>query len=342
LIQEFVSDDLSNWYVRLNRKRFWKPSSKQSGMNLDKEAAYQTLYNCLSTIAKLSSPIAPFYMDRLYIDLNQVTGMDKKLSVHLTDFPNSDKSMIDKDLEDKMQLAQNISSLVHSIRKNEKIKVRQPLSKVLIPIRDQKFKEQIQAVEGIILSEVNTKGIEFIDDESAIILKKAKPNFRKLGKEYGAKLKELSNVIGDFSAEDISVLEKEKKITVDLLGETINLTLEDVEIVSEDIPGWSVANDGKLTVALDITLTDELRREGLARDLVNRVQNLRKEMGLEVQDKITILLEKNKEIFNQAIEIHRDYICGETQALSMKLIEKLDDPTILEIDKLKVKIKINA
>ncbi len=342
LIQDFVSDDLSNWYVRLNRKRFWRPSSNQEGMNGDKEAAYQTLYHCLLTVAKLSSPIAPFYMDRLYIDLNQITGLETFPSVHLSDFPIPDKSRIDNDLEDKMRLAQNISSLVHSIRKNKKIKVRQPLSKVLIPVLDQKLKEQIQAVEGIILSEVNTKGIEFIDDDSGIILKKAKPNFRKLGKEYGSKLKELSNVISDFSANDINTLEKENKITVDLSGEAVNLTLEDVEIVSEDIPGWSVANDGKLTVALDITLTDELRKEGLARDLVNRVQNLRKEMGLEVQDKITILLEKNKDVFNQAIEIHRDYICGETQALSMELTEKLEEPIILEIDELKVKVKINA
>jgi len=334
-IQNFVTNNLSNWYVRLNRKRFWK-----SSYNQDKIAAYQTLYSCLKTVAKLASPIAPFISDRLYLDLNEISKREEAISVHLTDFPIPQKSAIDKDLEHKMQLAQDISSLIHSLRKKHTIKVRQPLSKVLIPVLSARDKEHIQAVEHLILSEVNIKSIEYIDDTSGILVKKIKPNFRKLGKEYGPKMKEISSAIQAMGKEDIQQFEKAKRYLLQLPEQAIKLTLEDVEISSEDIPGWSVANEGKLTVALDINITEDLRKEGIARDIINRVQNLRKQMGLDVQDKIRIDVEKNEELVNDALISNREYICQETQALSLNLAEKVADGTDLDIDDIKLKLKI--
>ncbi len=337
LIQDFTIDDLSNWYVRLNRKRFWRGE-----YNDDKRAAYQTLYKCLETIAKLSSPIAPFYMDRLYQDLNAVSGLDEAISIHLTNFPKADESVINVDLEERMSLAQTVSSLVHSLRKKDTIKVRQPLSKILVPVLNDKFKRQVESVEDLILSEVNIKKIEFIDDESGVLVKNVKPNFRKLGQEYGPKMKEIAAKINQFSSEDLAELEDKDALSIELSDGPITLSLEDVEISYQDIPGWSVATEGKVTVALDITLTDDLKKEGIARDLVNRVQNLRKDMGLEVQDKIKINIEKNTDLVNAALEANKEYICQETQALSLDITESLIDGNLLEMDEHKLKVKIEA
>jgi isoleucyl-tRNA synthetase len=336
-IQDFVSDDLSNWYVRLNRKRFW-----MGEYNQNKQAAYQTLYTCLETVAVLGSPIAPFYMDKLFRDLNSVSGKHKVESVHLTDFPELDEVAVNVDLEEKMQLAQLISSLVHSLRKKDMIKVRQPLSRILVPILNAKTKEQIQAVEELILSEVNVKRIEYIEDTSGIVVKKIKPNFKKLGKEYGPKMKDIAAVINGFGKDEIAKIEKEGKIDIQAVGEAVTLTLEDVMILSEDIPGWSVASEGGITVALDINITEELKKEGIARDIVNRVQNLRKDMGLEVQDKIKITVEKNQDLVNAALESNKEYICRETQALSLDVKDKISDGKELEIDELKVVVKIEV
>lgn len=335
LIQNFTIDDMSNWYVRLNRKRFWK-----GDYNDDKKAAYQTLYTCLITIAKLGSPIAPFYMDRLFCDLNTVSSKESKVSIHLTDFPVADESLIATNLEKQMELAQNISSLTHSLRKKEKLKVRQPLSKILIPVLDNEFRKHVEAVEELIKTEVNVKRVEYIDDASGILVKKIKPNFRKLGQQYGSQMKEISAKIGTFGQEEIAIIEKNGSINFKLVGGTIELTIDDVEISSEDIPGWIVVSEGNITVALDITLTEELKQEGIARDIVNRVQNLRKDMGLEVQDKIKINIEKNTELVNTALEANKEYICTETQALSLDISDVLEGAELLEMDEHKIKVKI--
>jgi isoleucyl-tRNA synthetase len=336
-IMDFVGDDLSNWYVRLNRKRFWKGE-----YNADKKAAYQTLYTCLITVSKLGAPIAPFYMDKLFQDLNAVTGLEKSESVHLVNFPEVDEAAIDINLEEKMNLAQTISSLVHSLRKKDMIKVRQPLSRILVPVLNKKTKEQITAVEDLILSEVNVKSIEYIEDTSGVVVKKIKPNFKKLGKEYGPKLKDITNIINSFGKEEIAILEKDNKLPIQVQGEQINLTLEDVEILSEDIPGWSVASEGVITVALDINITDDLRKEGIARDVVNRVQNLRKDMGLEVQDKIKISVEKNQVLVNEALMANKEYICRETQALKLELLDQVKDGKLFEIDDLNIVVKVEV
>ncbi|MDX1627080.1 MAG: isoleucine--tRNA ligase [Fulvivirga sp.] len=337
LIQDFTIDDLSNWYVRLNRKRFWRGE-----YNDDKRAAYQTLYTCLLTIAKLGSPIAPFYMDRLYQDLNAVAEKENAISVHLSDFPEIDESVIDNDLEERMSLAQTVSSLVHSLRKKDQIKVRQPLSKILIPVINAKFKKQVDAVEDLILSEVNVKSIEFIDDESGVLVKNIKPNFRKLGQEYGPKVKEIAAKINQLTADEINHLERDNSLTIEISDQPVTLSLDDVEIMYQDIPGWSVASEGRVTVALDVTITDQLKKEGIARDLVNRVQNMRKDMGLEVQDKIKINVEKNTDLVNAALEANKEYICQETQALSLDLTDSLADGSLLEMDEHKLKVKIEA
>lgn len=337
LIQEFTVDDLSNWYVRLNRKRFW-----QGEYGRDKQAAYQTLYTCLVTIAKLSSSIAPFYMERLYRDLNGITGKEASESVHLSDFPQTDTAAIDTDLEAKMQLAQDTSSLVHSLRKQHTIKVRQPLSKILIPVLNEEFKRRVQAVENLILSEVNVKDIEYIDDTSGILVKKIKPNFRKLGKQYGPKMKDITAAIAKMGQDEINRLEQEQQYELSLPDERIRLTTEDVEITSEDIPGWSVAREGNITVALDINITEELKKEGMARDLVNRIQNLRKDMGLEVQDKIRVSIENGNELVDAAIQAHKNYICAETQALQLDLVAQLPEAEVLELDDVELKIKIEV
>jgi isoleucyl-tRNA synthetase len=336
-IQSFVIDDLSNWYVRLNRKRFWKGE-----YNEDKIAAYQTLYTCLSRIAQLAAPIAPFYMDRLFCDLNAVSNQFNKESVHLTDFPKVEQETINAELESKMELAQKISSLIHSLRKKEMIKVRQPLSRLLIPVLNDKTRAYISEVEELILGEVNVKSIEFIDDTSGILVKKIKPNFKKLGKEYGPRMKDISQAITKFSQEDISLLENNKSFELELVDSNINLTLEDVEISSEDIPGWLVANDGALTVALDVTITQELKREGIARDMVNRIQNLRKDMGLDVQDKIIIKVGTPSDEIKISLEANEAYICEETQAKGLSIFDELADGTSLDMEEFDIKVKLEV
>ena len=336
-IMDFVADELSNWYVRLNRKRFWKGE-----YNDDKRAAYQTLYTCLMTVAKIGAPIAPFYMENLYRDLNAVSGLDKSESVHLTDFPVVDEACINIDLETQMALAQTISSLTHSIRKKEKIKVRQPLSKIMIPVLDEVTRHHVEAVADLIMSEVNVKTVEFLDDASGVLVKKVKPNFRSLGQKFGPKMKLISAAINQWGQEDIAAIEKAGQYDLAIDGETIQLTIDDVEISSEDIPGWSVASEGKTTVALDITISEDLRLEGIARDLVNRIQNLRKDQGLDVQDKIDVLVLTNETIINEALSTNKTYICEETQALSLEFVDKLDGADTVEIDDWQIDLSISV
>lgn len=353
-IQEFVNDHLSNWYVRLNRKRFWQPSYAKASdgkpeqvlLSEDKRAAYETLYECLMVTAQLMAPIAPFFSEWLYKGLtDNIRGRAKQFntplqfeSIHHTLMIKPEVKRKDVELEKSMDYAQRICSLVHSIRKNSKIKVRTPLQKVLLPVLDEKFAQRVKSVEAIIKAEVNVKEIQYIDDASGLLVKKVKPNFAKLGKQYGPKMKDVSAVINSFVQEDIQTIEK--KGTLSKGG--FDLVLEDVLISSEDIPGWSVASENGLTVALDITLTDELKREGIARDFVNRVQNLRKDMGLEVLDKISIEVEKNGEVASALLE-HKDYIRTETQALSLELKESVPGFTEVDMDEfvLKVKIMVN-
>lgn len=340
-IQEFVNDHLSNWYVRLNRKRFWKGE-----MSEDKKAAYETLYECLLVTAQLMSPVAPFFSDWLYRNLTE-NIRDKAVknntplrhsSIHLTDLTKSESNRIDAELGKSMEYAQRICSLVHSIRKNSKIKVRTPLKKILLPVLDESFAKRVKTVEEIILAEVNVKSIEYIDDTSGILVKKVKPNFARLGKQYGPKMKEVSAVINAFTKEDISAIEKQGKLSKG----GFDLVVEDVLISSEDIPGWSVASEAGVTVALDINVTEDLRKEGIARDFVNRVQNLRKDMGLEVLDKISIEVEKDGEQVTAALTEFKEYISIETQALTLELKEKLSDAREVDMDEFMLKVKINV
>ena len=335
-IQDFVNDQLSNWYIRLSRKRFW-----MSDLNDDKRAAYETLHECLMVTAQLMSPIAPFYADWLYQNLTK--GKDNvPESVHLTQLREPDNSLVDQSLSDSMHIAQNISSLVHSLRKKEKIKVRQPLQKILIPILNKKDQENIEKVNELITTETNVKEIEFLDDTSGILVKKIKPNFRKLGQAFGPKMKDLTALINTFDQEHIRQFEKEGTYTLDLNGEKVELTLDDVEITSEDIPGWLVASEDGLTVALDITLTDELKKEGISRDIVNRVQNLRKDQGLEVQDKIGISYFTKDEMTKLAVEKFKKYIQKETQALHLEFEKDINNGTDLDIDGREIRVGITV
>ncbi|MDO9551675.1 isoleucine--tRNA ligase [Rhodonellum sp.] len=337
-IMNFTVDHLSNWYVRLARKRFWRGE-----MNADKQAAYETLHECLMTLTQLMSSFAPFYSDWLFKNLTQgakKSGQDIAESIHLSDWKSADQSLINADGEASMQMAQEISSLVHSLRKKEKLKVRQPLQKILIPVLSEKIKTQIQQVEDLILSEVNIKHIEYIDDTSGIVVKSVKPNFALLGKRFGPKLKAVSAIINAWGKEEISQIEKNGVLEMALEGETVSLTLEDVLISSQDIPGWSVASSDGLTVALDVTLTDELKQEGIARDLVNRIQNLRKDMGLEVQDKITIKIAKHDDLVNAALDNFALYIKTETQALSLEVNGTVSDAIQLDMDDFELSVKV--
>ena len=333
-IQSFVIDDLSNWYVRLNRKRFWKGT-----LNDDKKSAYQSLHTCLLTVAKLASPIAPFYMDRLYLDL---TNESTETSVHLCDFPELAIEQINDDLEQQMFLAQQISSLIHSLRKQHKLKVRQPLSRILLPVLEDKVRAQIQSVEGIILNEVNVKQIEYVDNTSDILVKKAKPNFRKLGKQYGPMMKDLSSAIISMEKEAILNFESNGEITLAVGDQSVTLKDDDLIIQSEDIPGWTVASEGGITVALDIKISEDLQKEGIARDLVNRIQNLRKDMGLDVQDKIKVMVNGDNPLVAESILSNRDYICEETQALELDVTDELSDFKQLEIDDFVVQLSIRT
>ncbi|MFY0685870.1 MAG: isoleucine--tRNA ligase [Cyclobacteriaceae bacterium] len=335
-IQSFVVDDLSNWYVRLNRKRYWVGE-----YNDDKEAAYQTLYTCLKTVSKLMAPIAPFYAERLFQDLNSVTKADNADSVHLCLFPEVDQEIVDTELEARMHLAQLASSLVHSLRKKEKIKVRQPLQKILVPILDKQEKSRLQQVEELIISETNVKEIEYLDDASGVLVKMIKPNFRKLGATYGPLMKKITPLVNAMSQEDIIEIEKEGRFELEVENQKVELTLEDVEISSKDIPGWLVASEDGLTVALDITITDELKLEGLARDLVNRIQNLRKDKGLEVQDKINVSISSEESLVNEAIDVFGEYIQRETQALSLIFVDELKGEA-LDVDGINLTIYLEV
>jgi len=331
-INTFVNDNLSNWYVRLCRRRFWKGDYSE-----DKISAYQTLYTCLETVAKLSAPIAPFFMDQLYQDLNKVTGKETAESIHLTDFPVADESLIDADLVEKTHLAQTITSLVLSIRRAESLKVRQPLQRVLIPVLDKKTEEQISAVADLIKQEVNVKELQLINAEEAshLIVKQIKPNFKALGPKLGKDMKTVGGEITNFTAEQISTLEKEGKI--DVQGHEI--TPEDVEISTKDIPGWTVTSDGKTTVALDLTLTDELKSEGIAREFINRVQNLRKEKDFDLTDRITISLEENAPFIDD-IKKNEEYISSEVLSNKIEIVSSLSNFNEIEIDEVNFKINV--
>lgn len=319
-IADFVDAYLSNWYVRLCRRRFWKGEYTK-----DKISAYQTLYTCLETLARLAAPIAPFFCERLFSDLNEVSGRHKVTSVHASDFPKSNPDFIDKDLEERMQMAQKICSLVLSLRKRNNLKVRQPLSKIMIPAKNAHQQAQIEAVRDLILSEVNVKSIDFLSKENNVLVKSIKANFKTLGPKFGAKMKAIASGISAFSQEDIAKIENEGKYALTIGEEQIEITLSDVEIITQDIPGWVVANEDDLTVALDTTITDILRKEGISRELVNRIQNIRKEQGFDVTDNIIVEIEKCDLLCEAAKSFH-DYIAGETLTKELKFSEQVDNP----------------
>jgi isoleucyl-tRNA synthetase len=334
-ISDFVQENLSNWYVRLCRRRFWKGEYAQ-----DKIAAYQTLYTCLLTVAKLSAPIAPFFMDKLYRDLTQATGSESFESVHLAEFPKMVENFVDKSLESKMMKAQTVSSLVLSLRKKEMIKVRQPLQKVMIPVLDDNQRAEIEAVSDLIKAEVNVKEIELLDDASGILVKQIKPNFKALGPRFGKDMGLISKEIQGFNQEQIAELERKGELVIDLSGKSITLSLEDVEISSQDIEGWLVANSNGITVALDITISDELRKEGIARELINRIQNIRKDSGFEVTDKIVVKMENNPQV-EEAVLANETYIKSETLTETLIFVPVLENGTEIEFDDIKTSILIS-
>jgi isoleucyl-tRNA synthetase len=333
-IQNFTVDQLSNWYVRLARKRFWR-----GDMQADKQAAYETLYECLYTLSQLMSSFAPFYADWLYKNLTEA-GEHGLESVHLTDWNAADHSLINPDLETSMDLAQTISSLVHSLRKKEKIKVRQPLQRILVPVLSEKFKAQVAHVAELIQTEVNIKAIEYLDDASGILVKQIKPNLPLLGKKLGPKMRFVVAALQNWGATEIGQIEREGHFILSIEGEEIDLLLEEVLISSQDIPGWSVASDQGVTVALDVTLTEELKQEGIARDLVNRIQNLRKDLGLEVQDKIKLLVADSNAEVNAAIALFGSYIQEETQAISLSVGNITGEQTVLDMDEFELAVQL--
>ena len=334
LITDFVNDNLSNWYVRLNRKRFWG-----SSMSTDKLSAYQTLYTCLETVAKLMAPIAPFYADRLYMDLIGVTGRDSVVSVHLANFPVADESLIDTELEARMQMAQDVTSMVLALRRKVNIKVRQPLQCIMIPVVDEEQKRHIDAVKDLIMTEVNVKEVRFVEGASGVLVKKVKCDFKKLGPKFGKQMKAVAAAVAGMSQEAIAELEKNGKYTFQLDGGEAVVEAADVEIFSEDIPGWLVANEGKLTVALEVTVTDDLKREGIARELVNRIQNIRKSSGFEITDKISIVLSKNPNT-DDAVNEYNTYICNQVLANSLTLADEVADGTELSFADFSLYVKV--
>jgi isoleucyl-tRNA synthetase len=335
LISDFVGDNLSNWYVRLNRRRFWG-----GGMTTDKLSAYQTLYTCLETVSKLMAPIAPFYADRLYRDLTQVSGRERMESVHLADFPVCDEAVVDTLLEERMQLAQTISSMALALRRKVNIKVRQPLQTLMVPVTDARQKENIEAVKNLILNEVNVKFLQFAEHAGDILVKKVKPDFKKLGPRYGKIMKQLAASVQSMSQAEIAALEQEGVFAFNIDGQQAVVALPDVEIISEDIPGWLVANEGALTIALDITVTDGLLQEGLARELVNRIQNLRKHSGFEITDKIRVVVRSAPEM-DAALEAHKTYIANQVLATSIELTDsEPDDATVFDMDGFDLHVKI--
>ncbi|TYZ11447.1 isoleucine--tRNA ligase [Hymenobacter lutimineralis] len=343
-IQDFVTDQLSNWHVRLSRRRFWKGE-----LTADKKAAYETLQECLVVVAQLMAPIAPFFAEWLY--KNMTDGMREEAvakntplapeSVHLTLLVQADETRIDKALEERMELAQRISSLTHSMRKKSVLKVRQPLQRILVPVFNDTTREQVGKVEDLICAEVNVKHVEFLDDTSGVLVKSVKPNFKRLGQQYGAKLKAVGARIQQMTAEEISTLEKTGQLAVEIDGEAYTLAPDDVEIRTQDLPGWLVATDGPLTVALDLTLTEELRQEGMARELVNRLQNLRKDSGLEVQDKIRVTLQQQPEL-EAAVQSFGDYIREEVQALALDFAPEISGGSVLEFDEYNVPVQLEV
>lgn len=335
VIADFVQENLSNWYVRLSRRRFWKTT----GDPKDKLSAYQTLYEALVTVAKLGAPIAPFYMDWLYRDLNQTSGMEKWESVHLAAFPIGDEGFIDEALERKMERAQKISSLALSLRKKEMIKVRQPLKRIMIPVLDESIKQEIRAVSDLIKSEINVKEVEIIDDTSGILVKEIKPNFKKLGPRFGKDMKAVVQVIQALGAKDIAEIETEGKLGITIAGVPQEISLEEVEILSEDIEGWLVASNGELTVALDVDITEELKNEGIARELINRIQNLRKDSRLEVTDRIDLKIKQSEKI-KQAVENNLEYIKSETLSETLDLVETLEGGVQVEFDDIHTQLEL--
>lgn len=335
-IADFVDGYLSNWYVRLCRRRFWKGEYTD-----DKISAYQTLYTCLETLARLAAPIAPFFCDRLFNDLNNVSGRFEFDTVHACDFPVANKELVDKDLESRMQMAQKICSLVLSLRKRNNLKVRQPLSKIMIPAKDATQQSHIEAVKDLILSEVNVKGIEFLTKENNVLVKSIKANFKTLGPKFGPKMKAIAAAITAFGQDDIAKIESEGRFVLTIEGSEIEIALTDVEIITQDIPGWVVANEDALTVALDTTITDDLRMEGISRELVNRIQNIRKESNFDVTDNIIVEIEQHN-LLCPAVERFMDYICSETLTKELKFVEKVQEPTqmIDVIDGVELGIKI--
>jgi isoleucyl-tRNA synthetase len=320
LIQDFVSDNLSNWYVRLNRKRFWG-----GGLTEDKLAAYQTLYTCLETVARLMAPIAPFYADKLYTDLNAASGRDTVVSVHLAKFPVSDPTLIDAALERKMQLAQTVSSMVLALRKQARIIVRQPLQTLMFPAVDAEQQADIEAMKELILTEVNVKELKIADAEAHVLVKRVKPNFRELGKRYGKLMKALAARLTELPQEEIATLEQTGTLRLEVEGQPVEVQASDVEIISEDMPGWLVANEGRVTVALDITVTDALKCEGTARELVKRIQNLRKSSGLEITDRIRVTLQSQAET-DAAVAQFGDYIAQQVLASALETSAAAEAP----------------
>ncbi|HKL96633.1 MAG TPA: DUF5915 domain-containing protein, partial [Paludibacteraceae bacterium] len=335
-ISDFVGENLSNWYVRLNRKRFWGGK-----MDKDKLSAYQTLYTCLETVSKLMAPIAPFFADQLFLDLNAATCKDTKESVHLAKFPTCDSSLIDKHLEACMQLAQQSSSMILALRRKAEKKVRQPLQKAIIPAPDAKTLEELQYVAELIKTEVNIKELEVVTAENSTVklIKRIKPNFKTLGKKYGKQMKEIAAEVDTFSQEQIKEVENQGQITLPLASGEVVVDLADVEIATEDMPGWLVANEGTLTIALDITVSEELRQEGIARELVNRIQNIRKSNGYEIVDKINVQIEKNDEI-NAAVDTFNGYIATQVLAVSLQLVDTIKNPTELDFEDFIVKVLV--
>lgn len=333
-IEEFVTEHLSNWYVRLCRRRFWKGEYAQ-----DKIAAYQTLYTCLNTVTKLMASFAPFYADMLFRDLNSVSKKESSQSVHLSDFPKVDTTAIDKTLEAQMQLAQDISSMVLSLRKKVNIKVRQPLQKILVPVSNNTFAENLQHVKDLILSEVNVKELEYLTDDTLKLVKKVKPNFKTLGAKLGQNMKVLAGKVAGLSQDEIRTLESEGGLDIQLGDENFRLLLADAEVISEDVPGWQVAVNGSLTVALDINVSDELLKEGIAREFINRLQNLRKEAGFEVTDKIHVAVQEHPQVGSAIIE-YKNYICAEILAQDLQLVPAITDGKTIDINEIDIYVTI--
>ena len=327
-IEEFVDEYLSNWYVRLSRRRFWKGSCSE-----DKISAYQTLYNCLEKIAMLMAPIAPFFAEKLFIDLNNVTKKNKAESVHLTNWPSYNENNIDKELETRMQLAKKIASMILALRKKAGIRVRQPLKKIMIPCNDEIFKTRLESISEIILAEVNVKEIEYIDVSTNKLVKTIKPNFKSLGPRFGKLMKQITEMIENMTQKDIINLEKTGTHNLTINNQTVTITTNDVEIITEDIPGFMISTNGNITVALDITITPELKAEGIARELINRIQNIRKEKGFEVTDKIIVEIENNHNLLSSSINNNFNYICSEILASKLYLTNKIE-----HIEKIKIEI----